>query len=88
MALTTREARPGDGAAMGRLSRACFETPLRDYLVSTQPGIGRFWEAVLDHPTSFPGREFRLAEENSELIALAEFRVDGSSSRRLFSSVP
>lgn len=65
---------------MGHLSRTAFAAPLRDHLVSTQPRIGIFWDVVLQHPSSFPDREFILAGDGTDLLGLAEFRLEGASS--------
>ncbi|WP_140158021.1 GNAT family N-acetyltransferase [Micromonospora sp. NBS 11-29] len=57
-----RPAVVADAAWLAEVSRASFAPRLRDYLTSAQPGIGRFWEVVLAHPGSFPGRTFLVAE--------------------------
>ena len=60
---------------MGQLSRRSFSHPLRDALITTQPGIGAYWQVMLESKSSFPGREFMVAESGSELVAMADLRI-------------
>ncbi|MDO3685118.1 GNAT family N-acetyltransferase [Micromonospora sp. C28ISP2-4] len=58
-----RPATVADADWLAEVSRASFARHLHDYLTSAQPGVGRFWEVVLAHPESFPGRCFLVAED-------------------------
>ena len=61
-----RPATVTDAGWLAELSRASFAPRLHPYLISAQPGISRFWEVVLSHPASFPGRCFLVAETDEE----------------------
>ncbi|MEV0005030.1 GNAT family N-acetyltransferase [Micromonospora sp. NPDC050980] len=61
-AVRVRPAVAADAAWLAEVSRASFAPRLRDYLTSAQPGVDRFWQVVLAHPASFPGRCFLVAE--------------------------
>lgn len=57
-----RSASASDVQWLAEVSRVSFAPRLHPYLISAQPGINRFWEVVLQHPKSFPGRCFLVAE--------------------------
>lgn len=68
-----RPATAADAGWLADVSRALHQPGLRDYMIVAQPGIGRYWEVVLDHPASFPGRCLLVAEgESGELLGFAD----------------
>ncbi|MFG1677835.1 GNAT family N-acetyltransferase [Micromonospora sp. NPDC049282] len=75
-AVRVRPAVPADAAWLAEVSRASFAPRLRDYLTSAQPGIDRFWQVVITHPASFPGRCFLVAEAaDGDRLGFAELTL-------------
>nr|WP_228532075.1 GNAT family N-acetyltransferase [Micromonospora sp. ANENR4] len=71
-----RPAVVADAAWLASVSQASFVRHLHDYLTSAQPGVGRFWEVVLAHPASFPGRCFLVAEtDGGERLGFADLTL-------------
>ncbi|MEU8312248.1 GNAT family N-acetyltransferase [Micromonospora sp. NPDC048887] len=71
-----RPAVVGDAAWLASVSQASFAGHLHDYLTSAQPGVARFWEVVLAHPASFPGRCFLVAEtDGGERLGFADLTL-------------
>ncbi|KAB1909862.1 GNAT family N-acetyltransferase [Micromonospora sp. AMSO1212t] len=71
-----RPAAVADAAWLASVSQASFVRHLHDYLTSAQPGVGRFWEVVLEHPASFPGRCFLVAEtDEGERLGFADLTL-------------
>ena len=65
-AARVRPAVAADAGWLAEVSRASFSPRLHPFLISAQPGIDRFWEVVLTHPSAFPGRCFLVAETDGE----------------------
>ncbi|WP_426245544.1 GNAT family N-acetyltransferase [Nocardioides sp. LHG3406-4] len=64
-----------DVEEMAELSRRSFDPPLRDHLVTTQPRTGEFWRIFVEHPGSFPGLRFLVADAGpGGIVGLADFR--------------
>lgn len=79
MTVRIRSAVGADAPWLSEVSRDSFPPRLHPYLVSAQPGIGRYWGVVIENPASFRDRSFLVAETADGVrTGFAEFQRVGS----------